>query len=820
MNYETEERPAKEDPVNRSNESEEKLALILGRMNGPKYKPWWRNSHSDEERDQAPFDWNDKNTAVHIQTKRGIIALYAAYSSPQNDIEQTDIAAVFNSHHPTTLAGDLNSKHSQWNSKTLHRKGKQLKTIADERNLTVDTHNTGSTDVLDLVTLKNVTTPYYLESINDLSSDHLPVIMTVLIESCTIQQTIRTTNWQKFEKSLKPRQPYISTDNDIDTVVTEEYNARKNESRGDVQRAMFATKKQHGWKRHPRSKNTESSGNGEANPKKEENFRHKCHRCRKCVPDLRTNLLSVNKITQRNFDVLFTKDDASVLDKDSNVKLVTDRIGDLYYAREYKKDSSAFATNQSNNLELWHRRLGHLNYRDLVEGIRKGVIQGIKLKPTDEEYELNCDIRCKGKLTKQPFPKKSDRETALLKIIHTDVCAPMRVESLSKAKYFVEFVNDYSRYSTVYFVRTKDEVLEKAKIFINQVTNFHNRNVKCLQSDNDTEYTSKRFEDFLKERGISQRLTSPYCPEQNGVSQCRNRTLLDMARCLMKQTELPSQFWAKAVFCLNRDPAKGKFNPRGKEGKLLGYSEQTKGFRVYLPDRRRIIITRHVKFIEESSIISEQLNDFAPEELVESSENRKEVIYFPVTNDPISEADPDENIPEVVAMKRSPGRPRKERSGSRERPRKVYNMIPQSHEATFAEEAEQAFLAEIPMKLNGPDAETRKALLVTQGFSQKPGIHFNDTFAPVARLSSIRLATALADRFGMQIRQLDVTSAYLNGTLEEEIYMEPPSQLREILTLLSKSSKYGEQVATKAKLMLNNPEGKICRLEKSLYGLK
>ncbi|GJQ70067.1 hypothetical protein Trydic_g22546 [Trypoxylus dichotomus] len=156
-------------------------------------------------------------------TKR---TLYAAYSSPQNNIEETDIDAVFNSQHPTILTGDLNSKHLQWNSKTLNRKGKQLKTIVDERNLTVDaptedTHihtPTGSTNVLDLVILKNVTTPYYLETINDLSSDHLSVIMTVSIESSNIEHTIGTTNWQKFEKSLKLRPTYISTDNDIDTA--------------------------------------------------------------------------------------------------------------------------------------------------------------------------------------------------------------------------------------------------------------------------------------------------------------------------------------------------------------------------------------------------------------------------------------------------------------------------------------------------------------------------------------------------------------------------------------------------------------------------
>ncbi|GJQ81743.1 hypothetical protein Trydic_g9182 [Trypoxylus dichotomus] len=99
-----------------------------------------------------------------------------------------------------------------------------------KRNLTVDaptedTHihaPTGSTDVLDLVILKNVTTPYLLETINDLSSDHLPVIMTVSIGSSNIQQTIHTTNWQKFKKSLKLRSTYISTDNDTAVKQFEE----------------------------------------------------------------------------------------------------------------------------------------------------------------------------------------------------------------------------------------------------------------------------------------------------------------------------------------------------------------------------------------------------------------------------------------------------------------------------------------------------------------------------------------------------------------------------------------------------------------------
>ncbi|GJQ79219.1 hypothetical protein Trydic_g5464 [Trypoxylus dichotomus] len=245
MKNETEKQPTKEDPINDSGESEEKLALILGRMvlnfNSTNATTEQRLAFLQQTEEltklyKTKTDQNTKpgggtailvrkeikhysigtntatmeTTAVHIHTKRGIIALYAAYSSPHDNIKEADIDAVFNSHQPTILAGDLNSKHPQWNAKTLNH--------APTEDIHIHTP-TGSTDVLDLVILKNVTTPYYLETINDLSSDHLPVIVTVSIESSNIQQTIRVTNWQKFEKSLKLRPTYISTDNNIDTAI-------------------------------------------------------------------------------------------------------------------------------------------------------------------------------------------------------------------------------------------------------------------------------------------------------------------------------------------------------------------------------------------------------------------------------------------------------------------------------------------------------------------------------------------------------------------------------------------------------------------------
>lgn len=124
-------------------------------------------------------------------------------------------------------------------------------------------------------------------------------------------------------------------------------------------------------------------------------------------------------------------------------------------------------------------------------------------------------------MTRNPFPKRSFRETNILDLIHTDVCGPMRVESIDRDKYFVEFIDDKSRWCEVRFLRSKADVFKVTKEFIAFVESQKSRKVKCLQSDNGKEYTSQEFTIYLKKRGIIRRLTIPYNPEQNGVAERR-----------------------------------------------------------------------------------------------------------------------------------------------------------------------------------------------------------------------------------------------------------------------------------------------------------
>jgi len=114
------------------------------------------------------------------------------------------------------------------------------------------------------------------------------------------------------------------------------------------------------------------------------------------------------------------------------------------------------------------------------------------------------------------------------------------VESLGGAKYFVQFIDDCSRWSEIHFLKSKAVVLGTMEEVFNLIETQTERKVKCLQTDNGREYLNEASEDFLKRRGISRRFTVAYNPEQNSIAERRNRTVVEMARCLLIQSGLPS----------------------------------------------------------------------------------------------------------------------------------------------------------------------------------------------------------------------------------------------------------------------------------------
>ena len=139
-----------------------------------------------------------------------------------------------------------------------------------------------------------------------------------------------------------------------------------------------------------------------------------------------------------------------------------------------------------------------------------------------------CEPCLMGKMTKTPFSGTMERATDILEIIYTDVCGPMSVEARGGYRYFLTFTDDLSRYGYIYLMKYKSETFEKFKEFQSEVENHRNKKIKFLQSDRGGEYLSYEFGLHLKQCGIVSQLTPPGTPQHNGVSECRNRTLVDM----------------------------------------------------------------------------------------------------------------------------------------------------------------------------------------------------------------------------------------------------------------------------------------------------
>ena len=164
-------------------------------------------------------------------------------------------------------------------------------------------------------------------------------------------------------------------------------------------------------------------------------------------------------------------------------------------------------------------------------------------------------------MSRKPFPTgQAWRASKKLELVHTDVCGPMRTPSLENSKYFILFIDDYSRMTWVYFLKERSEVFKIFNTFKSHVEKESGHQIKCVRSDNGTEYTSSEFKAFCEKEGIHRQLTAPYTPQQNGVCERKNRTVMEMARSMLKDKGLPNKFWAEAVYTAvylqNRLPTK------------------------------------------------------------------------------------------------------------------------------------------------------------------------------------------------------------------------------------------------------------------------
>ncbi|KAK9028400.1 hypothetical protein V6N11_068205 [Hibiscus sabdariffa] len=463
-----------------------------------------------------------------------------------------------------------------------------------------------------------------------------------------------------------------------------------------------------------------------------------------------------------------------------------------------------------------------------------------------------------------PFSGKGERASDLLGLIHSDVCGPMNTQARGGYQYFITFTDDFSRYGYIYLMRHKSEALEKFKEFKNEVLNQHGKSIKALRSDRGGEYLSQDFDELLKECGIVSQLTPPGTPQWNGVSERRNRTLLDMVRSMMSHTDLPTSFWGYALettaFTLNRVPSKSvqktphemwtgrrpnmffmkiwgckayvkhqmstKLEPKSEKCTFVGYPKETKGY--YFYNENKVFVARTGVFLEKEFLMNsgngrnielEEIQQQVIEPEVERISQAVEENPTDLETQPLRRSTRERHEPErygflvtthgdVILVDQDEPKTCQEAVASPdsekwlEAMRSEMDSMSENQVWTLVEPPEGikpigckwVFKKKTDMDGN---VQTYKGRLVAKGFRQIHGIDYDETFSPVAMIKSIRILLAVAAFHDYEIWKMDVKTAFLNGKLEEDVYMTQP-----------------EGFVT--------PEDarKVCKLQRSIYGLK
>ncbi|KAH9717203.1 hypothetical protein KPL71_021739 [Citrus sinensis] len=399
------------------------------------------------------------------------------------------------------------------------------------------------------------------------------------------------------------------------------------------------------------------------------------------VPELKRNLISIGMLDQTGC-VIKAKNWILKVVRGSIVIMKGTKQNGLYASVTEKSEDKA---------RLWHLRLGHMSERGLKELQKKRVFGSDKLNSLGF-----CEDCILGKASSLKFESAVHSTKKKLAYIHSDLWGPAQVDSLGGCRYFLSFIDDYSRMVWVYVLKTKDEVLERFKRWKILVETQTNLKVKILITDNGLEFCNKEFGDFCERHGIMRHKTR------------MNITLMDKVRCMLLYSKLPKSLWAEALnttcYFVNRSPSttiecktpielwsgrvadysklrifgcvayahvkQGKLEPRALRCRFLGYPDGVKGYSLWCIDLKppKCIISRDVTFNE-----SEILNKSKTTESKEyRSETRHESVQFEVES---HEQDMTELVTEEDAGRVADGSDDVQESEPTENERNSYQLV-------------------------------------------------------------------------------------------------------------------------------------------------
>nr|GEU35668.1 hypothetical protein [Tanacetum cinerariifolium] len=335
------------------------------------------------------------------------------------------------------------------------------------------------------------------------------------------------------------------------------------------------------------------------------------------------------------------------LTDDTNVLFITPRQHNMYSIDlnnvvPHSDLTCLVAKAFANESMLWNKRLGHLNFKTISRLVRHNLVKGLPSKCFDNDH--TCVACLKGKQHKASCKTKLvNSVTKSLHTLHMDLFGPTSVSSPNHKWYCLVVTDDFFRFTWTFFLKTKDETSGILRKFITEIENLKDLKVKISRCDNGGEFKNKEINDFCSRKGIKREFSNARTPQQNGVAERRNRTLIEASRTMLADAKLPITFWAEAVntACYvqnrvlvnksqNKTPYKlfngrtpaigilkpfgclvmifntldhlGKFEAKEDEGYFIGYSMSSKAFMVFNKRTTRIEENLHVDFLENKLI--------------------------------------------------------------------------------------------------------------------------------------------------------------------------------------------------------------------------
>ncbi|GJV01784.1 retrovirus-related pol polyprotein from transposon TNT 1-94 [Tanacetum coccineum] len=333
------------------------------------------------------------------------------------------------------------------------------------------------------------------------------------------------------------------------------------------------------------------------------------------IEGLGHNMFSAGQFCDLDLEVAFRRNTCFVRNIEGDDLLKGNRTTNLYTINLHEMASASpiclMARATSTKSWLWHQRLSHLNFDTINDLARNDLVTGLsKFKYHKEHLCPSCEQGKSKRASHPPKPVLNSKQR--LHLLHMDLCSPMRVESINRNRYVLVIVDDYSRYTWVHFLRSKDKAPEVIKTFLKRITVLLQSPAIIIRTDNGTEFKNQVLQEYFNSVGISHKASSIRTPQQNGVVERRNRTLVEAARIMLIFSRASLFLWAEAIataaLCYPKNDREdiGKLGAKGDIGFFIGYSANSRAYKVYNQKTKKIMEIMNVTFDELSAMAFEQ----------------------------------------------------------------------------------------------------------------------------------------------------------------------------------------------------------------------